>query len=535
MTTLTTLAQTLYRRLRADDGVALIMAISITMVLAIATTASIEIVRAGQVNSARERQTTRALAISEAGIDKGLAAVVAADPNASQPTGATVTSTNYSFDGGSGTYSATKQSDGTWTVASVATSPDGKVTRRVETTLQPNTTSTGTSVSPVYGYGFFMADPTADCTVVSGTGNSIGNSAQVTVPVYIASSLCLSGGSSALVANPASPAPKITMYVGGKFQTDSNSSPVGTNSAAGKLSKATIVGGCQISFHGWKNVICSQQGVPTSGTGSGIWADTYSSTPMTLTKPTVGTTEADAAYNNAAPGPKNPCGTGSTVGALRFDSAGSTTRDSSLGTVRLLQITGSWGSGNNFDCRFYDASGNLIGRLAYTFGTPGTLVVQGTIFIDGNLQFQGADSAIYSGKATIYVNGNVSFQNGARLCGAAMSGSSCSGNWDPTTNSLEIVAINSANTNPGWDMSGDSQFEGIAFTNGRYVSGNSAWVQGPVIADSGQLSGATKFKAISNPPPGAPGGSTLTTTTTWGVQAGSWRQCPTSTACPALG
>src|SRR6478735_1375327 len=128
MTTLTKPAQMLLRRLRADDGVALIMAVSIVMVLSIATAASIEIVRAGQVNSSRERQTSRALAIGEAGIDKGLAAVVAADPNATQPTGSTVSSTAYSFDGGSGNFSATKQSDGTWDVSSVATSPDGKVT-----------------------------------------------------------------------------------------------------------------------------------------------------------------------------------------------------------------------------------------------------------------------------------------------------------------------------------------------------------------------------------------------------------------------
>ena len=532
MTTLKTSAQTLYRRLRDEEGIALIMAISIVMVLTIASAASIEMVRAGEVSSGRERQATRAVAIGEAGLDKGFAAVVAADPSATQPTGSTVSIPTYSFDGGSGSVSATKQADGTWTVTSTATSPNGKVTRKVETTLRPN--QTGSSISPVYGYGFFMADPTADCTLVSGTGNSIGNSAQVTVPVYIASSLCLSGGGSPLVANPASPAAKITMYIGGKLQVDSNASPVGSNSVTGKLAKATIVGGCQTYFKkAWKNVICSTPSDPLSGTGSGVWADTYSSTPMTLTKPVVGTTEADAAYNNAAPGPKNPCGAGSTVGPLRFDSAGSTTRDSSLGTVRLLQITGSWGSGNNFDCRYYDGSGTLIGRLAYTFGTPGTLVAQGTIFIDGNLQLQGADSAIYSGKATIYVNGNVSFANGARLCGAAMAGSDCSGNWDPSVNSLEIVAINSGNSNPGWDMGGDSQFEGIAYVNGRYVSGNSAWVQGPVIADSGTLSGATKFKAITAPPPGAPGAATLSTT--WSVQAGSWRQCPTSTACPALG
>lgn len=510
------------------------MAISIVGVLAISTATTIQIVQAGQTSSSRERQGTRALSTAEAGLDEALHTIGANDPNATQPTGSTVASTAYSFDSGSGTYSATKNADGSWSVTAVATSPNGNVTRRLQTTVDPHQTTTGSAVSPVYGYGFFMADPTADCTVVAGTGNSIGNSAKVTVPVYLASSLCLSGGGAPLIANPASPAPKITLYIGGKLQVSGNSSPIGQSGAATQLLKATIVGGCQVSFHGWQNMICSTQGNPTSGTGSGVWADTYSSTPLALAKPTVGATEADAAYANAAPGPKNPCGVGSTVGPLRFDSVGSVTRDTSLGTVRLLEITGSSGAGNNFDCKFYDASNNLIGRLAYTFGSPGSLTVLGTIFIDGNLSFTGADSAVYTGNGTIYVNGTVSFSNGARLCGAAMVSGKCSGNWDPTANSLEIVAVNAGNVSPGWSMAGDSEMEGTAYTNGKYVSGNSAWVQGPVIADSGTLSGDTKFKAIATPPPGAPGASTLSTITKWAVSPGSWRECPAASPCPTL-
>jgi hypothetical protein len=387
-------------------------------------------------------------------------------------------------------------------------------------------------VSPVYGYGFVMADPVPDCTVISTTGNSIGNGAQVSVPVYVAGSLCVSGGGSPLIANPAGGS-KISLYVGGKYQTSSNSSPIGSSGAANQLAKATVVGGCQVSFHGWQNVICSTPGNPTNGTGSGIWADSYSSTPLTLSKPPLGATQADAAYQNAAPGPRNPCGAGSTAGSLKFDSLGSTTRDTSLGTVRLLKITGTT-VGNNFDCKFYDASNNLIGQLSYIYGSPGTLTVLGTIFIDGNLSLAGNDTAVYSGKGTIYVNGTVSFSNGARLCGSTMSSGNCSGNWDPNVNSLEIVAVNAGNAATAWDNSGDGQFEGIAFMNGRYVGGASAWVQGPVIADSGQLSGAATFKAITTPPPGAPNVSTLSSTTNWAVSPGSWRQCPVSTSCPAL-
>ena len=531
-TTATKAFRMLGQSLRAEQGQTLILALGIVTVLMVSTAATVEIVRAGQVSSSRERQASRALAIAEAGLDKALYAVGTADPTSAQAAGATISSASYSFDGGSGTYSGTKNADGSWTVVALATSADGRVTRRVEETVDPHTTTTGSAVSPVYGYGFVMADPVPDCTVVSTTGNSIGNGAQVRVPVYVAGSLCVSGGGSPLIANPAGGS-KISLYVGGKYQTSGNSSPVGSSGAANQLAKATVVGGCQVSFHGWVNVICSNPGIPTNGSGSGIWADSYSSTPLTLTKPPLGATQADAAYQNAAPGPRNPCGAGSTVGSLKFDSVGSTTRNTSLGTVRLLKITGTT-VGNNFDCKFYDASNTLIGRLSYTYGSPGALTVLGTVFIDGNLSLAGNDTAIYSGNGTIYVNGTVTFSNGARLCGSPMSGGNCSGNWDPNVNSLEIVAVNAGNAATAWDNSGDGQFEGIAFMNGRYVAGNSAWIQGPVIADSGQLSGAATFKAITTPPPGAPNVSTLSSTTNWAVSPGSWRQCPVSTSCPAL-
>ena len=519
------------RRLRNEDGIALIMAIGIVLVLAISSAAAIELVRSNEVSSGHERQVARALSVAEAGLEKGSQTVVGADPNATVSTGSTLGPSSYTLDGSSGQWSAAKNSDGTWTVSALAYSPNGTVQRRVQQKLKANTI-VGTAIDPVYAWGFFMGDPSADCTTLSTGGNTIGNSAKVTVPIYIASSLCLSGGGSPLIAEPGTSIGTVPLYVGGKLRVEGNSSPVGTSTQP--IQSATIVGGCQTYFKKkWKDVICSTPGVPTNGTGSGVWAQTYSSTPTAITKPTVGATEANAAYQTAAPGPKNPCGAGSTVGPLKFDSTGSTTRDTSLGTVRLLYLSGSWGSANNFDCRFYDGSGNLTGRLAWTFGQPGSLIVQGKIFIDGNLDFQGADQAVYSGSGTIYVNGTVTFANGARLCGTTMSGSSCSGNWDPATNSLEIVAVNAGNVDPGWNMGGDSQFEGIAFTNGRYVSGNSAWTEGPVIADSGDLSGDTKFKKINGTPPGAPGSSS-TSSTTWGVLQGSWRQCPPAAPCPVV-
>jgi hypothetical protein len=498
----------------------MVMALMITSALAISTVAVAGYMVSNESLAGRDRDSQRAFNVAESGVNRALSVLSQQDSSGSQAVGSTLSSTNFSLDGGSGSFSATKTGALTWTVTGYGTSPNGDVTRHLEVQVAASTVTTGTAASPVYGWGFFMASQTADCTVTSGAGNNIGNSATITVPVYTASSLCLSGGSSPLIAEPSTSAGgTIPLYVGGKFRTSGNSSPVGLTSK--RLQSATVVGGCQISFHGIQNVICSQQGVPTSGTGSGIWANSYSSTPMSLTKPSI---DPAGMYTTAKPGPMNPCGTGSTVGPLQFD--GNTTRDTSLGTKRLLMLTGSSGAGNNFDCKFYDGSGNLVGRLAWTFGTPGTLVVQGTIFIDGNLTFAGNDKAVYTGSGTIYVNGTVSMSNGARVCGAAMVGTACSGgtNWNPATNALMLVAVNAGSASVAFDMAGDSQFEGLAYAVGKYQAGNSAYVAGPVIADTGTLSGNTKFRAVSDPPPGSPGDGSTTTTTSWAVVPGSWRQ-----------
>jgi hypothetical protein len=151
-------------------------------------------------------------------------------------------------------------------------------------------------------------------------------------------------------------------------------------------------------------------------------------------------------------------------------------------------------------------------------------VIQGTVFIDGSLTFAGADKAVYTGSGTIYVNGTVSMSNGARVCGAAMVSGNCSGNWNPATNALMLVAVNANTVATAFDMGGDSQFEGLAYAVGKYSAGNSAYVSGPVIADTGVLSGNTKFKVVTDPPPGAPGDGSVVTTTVWKVVPGSWRQ-----------
>ena len=71
-------------------------------------------------------------------------------------------------------------------------------------------------------------------------------------------------------------------------------------------------------------------------------------------------------------------------------------------------------------------------------------------------------------------------------------GRACLGNYNPTQNLLEIVAMNSGNASQGWDMTGSGTYEGIAFVNGDYNAANGAGINGPVIADTGTLGAANR-------------------------------------------
>jgi hypothetical protein len=335
----------------------------------------------------------------------------------------------------------------------------------------------------------------------------------------------------------------LSLYVGKKFKTDG--ALVGTS--AKHIGSATVVGGCVAQT---TPVSCSQQGDPKKcggqqgGCGSGIYANAYASTQSTQTK-----TPIDAAtyYSNSstisagasAAGCNNygaqvstyPSGwTATTFRQRVLDS--NTTRDTSLGSVTLLHLDPSNVVANNsFDCRLYAADGTLLSRLAWTFpggcsGAPGTLIIQGSVFIDGNLSFADC-SAVYQGRGTLYVNGTVNFAAQTKICAQPTTGSPCAGNYDPNQNLLEIVANNASNVTPGFYLSGGAQFEGVAYTNGQFSGAGGSSFTGNVTADTAIFAGTAGMKTVTAPP-SAPGASYTTppgpTTVTWTPVPGSWQQ-----------
>jgi Tfp pilus assembly protein PilX len=395
---------------RDEGGFSLVIALLVTSVLTISTVAVATMTASTERSFGRDRQEVRAIDLGQTGLNYGVSYMSgwlnANDTNNTQTAGATVgssTTPQYTatVDGGTVKWWATKTGADTWTIYSTGISPTGAVTRRqslqmkATTTTSTSTTTSTTAASDIYAYGYVMADPNADCASVTppaNGGDTLANSAAITVPIWIASSLCLSGGGAPLIAEPnASGTQSVSLYVGKVFRTEGNATPVGTS--ARKILSANIVGGCQAYFKkNWTNQVCSTPGNPVNGSGSGIQASSYLAQQVSLTKPTIdtglyGTADLNKTTHDCAA--TTPGGAPLSTGLFKLDN--DSTRNTGLqipsgsGTVKMLELknTNQSDTGNNFDCRWYDGVGNLVGQLTWVDGNPGTLTIKGSVYIDG--------------------------------------------------------------------------------------------------------------------------------------------------------
>lgn len=489
-------------RLADEAGVALVIALGMMTVLAISTAGIATLVTSNQKAFARDQDENRALNITEAGVNYGLSRLtqeITNDPSTSigwklPADAASGGRISFTADGGAGTWWAEKTAAQTYTIHAQALSPNGKVTRNVSVRTQADTTYTTTLPSLAWGYGLFVASPTG-CTNIVG-------SSTVTMSLWIASDLCLSG-SNAVEEPFASPAAKkVTVYVGGKLTTN-GSARIGTSTR--KIISATIVGGC----NGGSNASCSNAAV------SKVHADAYGSGTSTVTKPQIYPDATYASANWSTP----TCSTGS----FTFDN--DTTRNTSVGNTTIFP-------GSNYDCRAFSGAGVEVGRLAWN-ATSRVLTVSGTIFIDGNLMVTGG-TAIYSGSGTIFFNGSVQSNGNGTLCAPgqtiAGSGKACDGTWNSsasTGGALAIVAVNSGGASDGWKMTGTAEWSVLAYVVGNYDNGGNAITTGPIITDKAKVHGTPDATDVVDVPPGAPGAAGSLLSTTWAVQEGTWNQTPT--------
>jgi Tfp pilus assembly protein PilX len=224
---------------------------------------------------------------------------------------------------------------------------------------------------------------------------------------------------------------------------------------------------------------------PCSSSDS-LYALSYQTGTPNLAKPVV---DLATWYKDSLPGPKNACTSGTFAGG--FDTDG--LQNNSLGTVNLTPATA-------YDCKYTDGTGATVGEVKWTPGAPGTLLINGTVFWDGNLVV--SSSFNYTGRATFYFGGTITLNSGVSVCGIA----ACATTWNTDTNMLILVS-GSANQSPSWaiNAAATSKMQGAMEAVGDINQNSGATMWGGLIAHQlYNLSANDNWKAFNTGTAGQP-------------------------------
>jgi hypothetical protein len=213
---------------------------------------------------------------------------------------------------------------------------------------------------------------------------------------------------------------------------------------------------------------------PCSSTDK-VWANTIGTAPQNLSKPAV-----DLAYwyENAKPGPKHNCTTGSFPGGFDTNSV----LDNSVpGSAEVTPISSS------YTCQVHDSLGNLVGELSWNHVTH-VLKIKGTVYIDGDFRFDDDGSvAHYQGRGIIYATDDLEFDE--IVCAGGSGTSSCIDtgmqNWDPTQNMMIVLAGGDAEYDQGATQgpSEPSGFQGLIYANGDCTVHENFHTSGPIVCN----------------------------------------------------
>ena len=466
----------------SESGFALVLALTVVVALSTSVASVAYFTTTNFHNAKRDQAGQSALALAEAGLTMAYSTL----EHAPDPTSTTAVSSTPVPDvplvGGFATYygsfDATTQK---WTLVglgkAVDTNHPGNVIVRSTRGVAAIGTATRGDISNGAWKYIYSDDPNS-CATFS-------NNTTIAVPVLVRGNLCLNN--SAKVMGP-------QLQVDGSITLNNTQTSIGT--LASPLTEIHVGKGCStdgINYHS-----------PCSATDRVYGTAPPDANLIAMTKPPV-----DLAYwyANAMPGPRHPCTFGSFPAG--FDNNG--LLDRSTGTVDLFPKTA-------YDCRVVDATGAVVGRLSWTPGAPGSLVIQGTIFVDGNISMAQLVQANYSGRGTIYASGTIAMSNQVVLCPST---GGCGPNWDPNTDLLTFVA-GSSTDQYDFTIGNNSTFAGAIYTVDDFQAGNSSQLWGPIIARQINISNSTlnNFPPIMKLMTGMP--SSYSTVTTVTATPGSW-------------
>ncbi|MDQ3122171.1 MAG: hypothetical protein M3Q59_06515 [Actinomycetota bacterium] len=440
------------------------MAVWILAFLMLAGSSLVFYAGSGATHAEVSTEDARAVNLAEAGENYARAILHnAADPEDSTAVG----SGSLTLEGGTVNYSGTYDSGtGIWTLTGTGTHANptgaaGAISRTVSSQVLVASTP---GLDPAWGYLF--ADTTS-CT-------TLGNNLTIDAPIYVRGDLCMEN-SAFITAD--------LVQVRGKVQIKQSAS-IGT--AATPVTQVKVGGGCRYPWSGSYVSPCTSS--------HKVYRTVFSSTVPDLTKPAI---DLPTWYAGAKPGPT------SQVCAAPGSFPGQFDNDTALNRSNPIQ---NLFPNTAYDCQVKDGSGTVLGRIAYTPGSPGTFRIEGVVFFDGKLEFAGNRDVVYQGRGSIYASDTITIRNQVRFCGVA----SCTSSWNPEANLLLLVS--GATAAIGFTIENNSTWQGAIYVVNDFSQGNSVIVCGPVIAQELFISNNTDncFVPFDDGVPGMPGNSTPT-------------------------
>jgi hypothetical protein len=464
------------RRLADENGMAMIIAFGVMLVLGVSTSSALVYSTQNQGSAARSKVDAAALSLAEAGINNAMS--VLSNPTNDATSATLLSSRTDTYDNGTVTWSgAYDTATATWTLTAVGemrnpTGVDAMPVRRRVTTKVPVTTGSSPTST--------LQNPLWNFDVSTRTGNTCDQTLNTAViagaPLFIMGNLCLNAQAT-VTTGP--------LEVRGSLTTaaDATIGLLGT-----PIVRADVAGGCN--------------GHTCSATDR-VYASTLTQTVPALTPPTA---DWDYWYENASPGPKHPCEQASGPYPTLDNN---TARDRSLPTLFSLTPPTS------YTCRT-GPNGNPTGELSWNAATK-VLTITGTVFIDGQARIDNGQIDTYRGQGVLYTSGSFSVANGSKMCVVVALGD-CDftpSAWNPNQNFFAVVSNGSGGTGVfpgnGVQLGCLDRFQGALFATNSVeftLGAVGAKRQGPIIAAKVAFAAAAELKpftTLTSVPRGLPG------------------------------
>jgi hypothetical protein len=435
-----------------EDGIAMVMAVCMIVVLGMLGVVVTSYTTAGQRTASRSSAGVSAYSLAEAGINNAMSVLAkqrsALDPNLLPPR-------STAYDSGSVTWSGVLDVlSATWKLTSVGTmvNPAGgtlPVRRRITVSVKVRPSQMQPTANPAWNY--IIATRTG---TPGGCDESLNNSVDIQSPMYVVGNLCMNTPSK-VTGGP--------LQVRGWAKLDVNTS---IGSAAAPI-EAHVKYGCSYK---------TPQLVTPCTPAQYVWSGADAN-PILLDLPTV---NYASWYVNAAPGPRQACTTQSGTVPV-FD-------NDTLFNRSVPGVFNLTPSSTDYSCVVQSGS-KVVGQLSWNHTTK-TLAVAGTVFIDGNATVSYGWSNVpiqYTGTGSIYLGGTLLISNTQLCADINAAGNACDfPAWQPNSKFLVFV-VNGSGGNGQQVPTGDSiqvvssAFEGGLFATNAIEANTYSKTQGPML------------------------------------------------------